>query len=103
MGNKVSFIRCIYLYIYIKKEIVLNAKNREQRVSIIRSWFSENINFKKVIFSDEARFSLHGPDNFQSWDLHDSLDDVERPKRQMNGGGIMVYGAIGSDGFRRVY
>lgn len=83
----------------IKRKIILSEKHKEQRVSIIRSWFNENVNFKNVIFSDECRFSLDGPDSFLSWDLFDGSNDGERPKRQFGGGGIMVYGAIASDGF----
>ena len=46
------------------------------------------------MFTDECRFSLDGPDNFVSWDLYDSAGDAERPKRMIDGGGIMIYGFI---------
>lgn len=83
----------------IKKKIILNDKNKQQRVKIITSWFNEGIDFNKVIFSDECRFSLDGPDSFLTWDLFDGSDDGNREKRHSGGGGIMVYGLIGSDGF----
>ena len=79
-----------------KKRVVLN---KMQRQNIITEWFTDNLNFNSIVFTDECRFSLDGPDNFVSWDLYDSAGDAERPKRMMDGGGIMIYGFIDYIGY----
>ena len=95
--------KCLYdnkdfFYGTIPKRIVLNEEKRLKRVKYIKSWFCEKIEFKNIIYTDECRFSLDGPDHFKSWQLH-SRDNVwERPSRANNGGSIMIYGAISYDG-----
>jgi len=82
-----------------KKRVVLNDEQRKNREKIITGWFTENLNFRSIVFSDECRFSLDGPDNFLSWDLYNCSSDCERPKRIMDGGGIMIYGFIDYTGY----
>ena len=63
-------------------------------------WASELIesgfDFNQVIFTDEKRFSMDGPDGFRSYSKPGQR--INRIKRQNRGGGIMVWGAISSDG-----
>lgn len=83
----------------IKKKITLTQLQKDNRLRICRSWFEDNINFEKIIFSDECRCSLDGPDNFFTWQLWNSPKQTFRQKRAFGGGSIMLYGFIGFDGF----
>jgi len=66
-------------------------------LEILRSWFQEKIDFSKIIFSDESRFSLDGPKNQSRW--HFIADEpICTPSRVMEGDSIMVFGLIGVDG-----
>lgn len=85
-----------------KKKIVLNDVQKSERVNTITSWFEDNVNFKSVIFSDECRFSLDGPDSFLSWDLYEGDGDGIRQKRMVDGGGIMIYGFVESSGYLHI-
>ena len=50
--------------------------------------------FTRVIWSDDTRVSLEGPDNWSSdWVIIKSQSET-RVKRQQWGGGIMVWGAM---------
>ena len=81
-----------------QKKIMLNESQKRNRLETLRSWFEQEIDFFTVIFSDESRFSLDGPDNDTSWQLLEG-DAIYRPCRPMGGGSIMVFGVIGCDGF----
>lgn len=51
--------------------------------------------WKKVIFSDEKKFNLDGPDGFRYY-FHDlRKEEVILSRRQMRGGSVMVWAAIG--------
>ena len=79
-------------YKKIQQKLPLTNKHKKQRVEFARKWIAENTINKNVVFSDEKRFSFDGPDNWSSW--YDPLDPPLRIKRQMKGGGIMVWGMI---------
>jgi len=85
-------------YKKIPKKICLSQLQMQKRVSIIREWFAKRVNFENVIFSDESRFSLDGPDHFMSWQLPQYSESFSRLKRPCNGGGIMVHGVLHLDG-----
>ena len=47
-----------------------------------------------MVFSDEKRFNLDGPDGFSTY-WHDlRKEEVVLSRRQNGGGGIMVWGAF---------
>ena len=69
------------VYRNIAKKIRLNSVQESTTVNIIKEWFKERVCFKNVIFTDEARFSLDGPDKFISWQLKNNMGDFNRVKR----------------------
>ena len=59
------------------------------------SWTKE---WKKVVFSDAKRFNLDGPDGYRYY-WHDlRKNELVLSKRQMGGGSIMFWGAVGWKG-----
>lgn len=85
----------------IRKKIILTDEQKRNRLRLIKAWFEERIDFNKVIFTDECRFSLDGPDNFLSWQLDDDVTKY-RQSRAFSGGSVMIFGLMGSDGFLEV-
>lgn len=83
-------------YSVIKQKIILSDAEKSKRVQAVMQWINEGISFRKVIFTDEKKFNMDGPDCFSTWWGPDSI--VHRNKRHMGGGSIMVHGAISSDG-----
>ncbi|CAO4366948.1 unnamed protein product [Caenorhabditis nigoni] len=56
-------------------------------------------NWEKIIFSDEKKFNLDGPDGFKSY-WHDlRKDPAVFAKRNFGGGSLMVWGAFSSAGY----
>lgn len=82
----------------IPKKIVLNDYQKSTRVTAIKSWLKSNIDFNKVIYSDECRFSLDGPDYFLSWQLHNDENSMFRSLRAFGGGSQMIFGYINVHG-----
>ena len=69
-----------------------------------KKWISEGINWNSVVFTDEKRFSHDGPDNQISYqeNVNNSLQSLSGPyriKRQMKGGGVMIWGMLLPDGY----
>ena len=52
-----------YVYKKWSKQIILTTEHKEKRLKLITSWIVDEINFNKVVFSDEKRFNLDGPDD----------------------------------------
>ena len=78
-----------YKYKKAKSQIILSKKHKETRMSLITSWIVNEINFNKVVFSDEKRFCLDGPDDWRSYTF--KCSNIIRQKRQCGGGGIMLW------------
>lgn len=78
-----------YKYKKANKEIVLTQQHKENRIKMITSWIVNEFNFNKVVFSDEKRFCLDGPDDWRSYTPKSK--NIIRPKRQCGGGGIMIW------------
>ena len=82
----------------VKKAIkrpLLTKSHKENRVK----WAEENMktDFSNVIFTDECRATLDGPDGWASgWVLHDRPQQT-RIKRQQGGGGVMFWAGIVGD------
>jgi len=98
-----SIQRCLhdndsFIFKNIRRKIKLTDEQKSFRMYTIGGWIKENIDFKRVVYSDEARFSLDGPDNFMTWELENEETTILRPMRYNKGGSVMVFGAILFDG-----
>lgn len=96
MLSKSTAQRCLkslgMKYKTARKELELTANHRAKRIEHCHRWFHERIEFKKVVFTDEKKFNLDGPDGWSSWMTEGK--QICRFKRQNGGGGIMVWGML---------
>lgn len=83
-------------YAKIKKRITLTRKHKEARLESAKRWITNHVDFKKVIFTDEKRFKFDGPDGWCTWSRKG--EPVILNKRQMGGGGVMVWGMVFPNG-----
>lgn len=78
-----------------KKSCPLTALHRKKRLD----WVAANLktNFENVLFTDECRATLDGPDGWASgWVLHQH-EVKTRSRRQQGGGGVMIWAGIIGD------
>lgn len=79
----------------MKKKPMLSKDNIEQRLKFAISHMSWTQEWRKIIFSDEKKFNLDGPDGWACY-WHDLRKEPRYfSKRQSGGGSVMVWGAIG--------
>lgn len=74
----------------------LTKRHKDKRVKLARKWISDNLISKNIVFSHEKCFKCVVPDDWCSW--YDPFDLPSRIKRQMGGGGIMVWGMTSPNG-----
>lgn len=83
-------------YRRISKSIQLIKRHKVERITYATQWLLNKMDWSRVVFTDEKRFSLDGPDN---WCSYTSKGMVNlRCRRQMGGSGIMVWGMMTSTG-----
>ena len=81
-----------FKYRKASKNIILSSQHKAQRVQACKEWLRTRLDWNKVVFTDEKRFNLDGPDGW--WSYTRSGTKICRQKRQAGGGGIMVWGMI---------
>lgn len=85
---------------YIKRKSApkLSSDHKSKRMEWCRQHMSFGNNWRKIIFSDEKKFNLDGPDGYQ-FHWHDMRREPEYfSKRAFGGGSLMVWAAIGYNG-----
>lgn len=84
------------------KKPVLKVHHKEARLRFAKSHMSWSTQWEKVVFSDEKKFNLDGPDCC-SYYWH-GLGEKEDPKpsRNFGGGSVMVWGAFSARGTAQI-
>ncbi|CAK9833057.1 Transposable element Tc3 transposase [Anthophora retusa] len=79
----------------LQKKPWLNAQHKTIRLRFAEKHIHMSKKWRRVIFTDEKRFNLDGPDglNYYYHDLRKEQQILSR--RQMGGGGIMIWSGIG--------
>uniref|UniRef100_T1IGZ1 Tc3 transposase DNA binding domain-containing protein n=1 Tax=Strigamia maritima TaxID=126957 RepID=T1IGZ1_STRMM len=86
--------------VYKKRKVqpVMKNVHKEKRLKWAREHMSWKQEWHKVIFSDEKKFNLDGPDGWAYY-WHDlRQDDQVSSKRQQGGGSLIVWGAFSWNG-----
>ena len=81
-----------FKYMNSKKEIVRTQKHKNDRKEICQKWLIAGTSSKNIVFTDETRYNLDGPDNDMSW--QQTTCRRKQPRRQQGGGGIMIWGML---------
>jgi len=78
----------------LKKKPILAKVNRDRRIKWAIDKVGWNTEWEKIIYSDEKKFNMDGPDGFYYY-WHD-LRKTQRvlSKRHTSGGGVMVWAAF---------
>jgi hypothetical protein len=87
-----SLGRLGYFYKSATHDIVLTALHKAERVKHCKDWLKSRVDWQKVVFSDEKKFNLDGPDGWCSYSR--GKQKIIRNKRQAGGGGLMVWGML---------
>jgi transposase len=72
--------------------ILLTDNHKAKRHEICQKWLIAGEANHNIIFTDETRFSLDGPDHIKSW--QSSSLRKKRQVRQQGGGGVMIWGML---------
>lgn len=81
-----------FKYANTKKEIALTTAHKAARLEICKKWLMEGVSSQNIVFTDETRFSLDGPDHDMSWQK--SGCRRKKPLRQQGGGGMLIWGML---------
>jgi len=79
----------------MKNSPVLTSIHKMKRIDWARKFIKQD--FHKVIWSDECRATLDGPDGWSKGWLLTDMEALHRFKRQQGGGGVMFWAAIIKD------
>lgn len=74
---------------------ILNDRQKQRRVAWAEAHLHWDLQWRKIVFSDEKKFRLDGPDG-NNYYYHDRRKpELLQDKRHSGGGGLMVWVAIG--------
>lgn len=82
----------------MKSKPRLTATHKQKRLQFARDHIHWKQEWKKVIFSDEKKFNLDGPDCYSCYWHNLNTTEVTRSKRNFGGGSVMVWGAFYDNG-----
>lgn len=85
----------------IKTEPILNQTHQDERLTfaqMYKPWSEED--WRKVIFHDERKFNLDGPDGFTSY-FHDMRNYEGRMSKRPRGGSVYIWFAVTFSGLVR--
>lgn len=68
--------------------------HKNARVTFAHLHQTWSADWRRVVFSDEKKFNLDGPDGLQYYWHHVSQDQLSYKKRNFGGGSVMVWGAF---------
>lgn len=85
-----------YNYANIPHKFKMTRKMKQRRVDISKSFIIKNIDWSKVIFSDEKSFHLYGCDSYYSWIKGNS--SASTIKRVIKSPSVMVWAMVTSNG-----
>lgn len=75
----------------MKQTPKLTEKHKEKRLNYAIEHIYWKKEWRQVVFSDEKKFNLDGPDGFKHYWHHINMEEISFSKRVMGGGGIMVW------------
>lgn len=81
-----------YRYLNTKKVVALTQRHKAERVKMCKMWLMAGTASRNIVFTDETRYKLDGPDNEMCWQQPTARR--KRPRRQAGGGGIMIWGML---------
>ena len=85
-------LRSVGKVVKVKTMPPLNKRHKQRRIEWCKKYLKQD--FSKVIWSDEMRATLDGPDGWaRGWLMEGGTAPV-RFKRQQGGGGIMIWAAL---------
>ncbi|CAH2088125.1 unnamed protein product [Euphydryas editha] len=82
----------------VLKKPPLGEKHKKERLQFAEDHIAWKKKWRYVIFSDEKKFNLDGPDGYKYY-YHDlRKDELILSRRQFGGGSVMCWAAIGFEG-----
>lgn len=81
--------------------IVLTKKHQQKRLDKATEWIADAQQWSKVVFSDEKRFNMDGPDSWSSWVREGQ--QIVRNKRQQGGVNVQVWGMLTPNHYLMVF
>ena len=75
-----------------KRKIELSTVHKSEGVRICTEWLKKQINFEKIVFTDEVRFNLGGPDSMMTWSY--GKNRPRKVTRCMGGGSVLLSGGF---------
>jgi transposase len=87
-------------FVYMKRKSTprLSEKHKKARLVFARAHVVSARDWSQVIFSDEKKFNLDGPDGWQYYWHHLQHEEQLFSRRQNGGGSVMVWGAFSAKG-----